>query len=255
MSLLEVRNLTIELGSTVFVKNLNFEAKEGKTLAIIGESGSGKTLTALAIMGLLQNSKFSVKGIVSFLGENFLDKQEKEMKKLYLDEIAMVAQNPFKSLSPVQKIKENINTIHKIKKRKVDIEKLESLFEKMELDMHEILKKYPYECSGGQLQRVMVLLSILFEPRLLLCDEITCSLDYDSATALISLLQNLKEKNEMSIIFISHDISLVQNIADDVLIMKEGKIVEKGSISEIFGYPREPYTQELINAACLERIC
>ena len=121
--------------------------------------------------------------------------------------------------------------------------------------MSEVLEKYPYECSGGELQRVMLLISILFEPRILICDEITSSLDYETAVALVALLETLKDKNVMSIIFISHDISLVKNIADDVLIMREGKMVEKGSTHEIFSSAKSHYTQELITAAYLEKIC
>ena len=119
MRLLEVRDLTIRLGEVSFVRNLNFSVEEGKTLAIIGESGAGKTLTALAIMGFLDRTIFSLQGSVFFLGDDLLTKDETERKRLYLDEIAMVWQVPFARLSPVQKIKTNINTIYKIKKKKL----------------------------------------------------------------------------------------------------------------------------------------
>ena len=251
MSLLKIKGLSIGVDDALLVKGIDFSIEENKTLAIIGESGSGKTLTALSIMGLLDRSKFKVKGEALFLGENLFSKKERDLKKLCLDEIAIVHQNPFKSLSPVEKIKTNIKNIYKIKRRKAEDGWLESLFSKMGLDINKFLNKYPYECSGGELQRIMVLFSILFVPKLLICDEITSALDYETAMALISLLKDLKEQNHMSLLFISHDISIVKNIADEVVIMKDGQIVEAGKAKDVFEKPNNDYTKELIEASYL----
>ncbi len=255
MSLLKVKGLTITVKGITVVKDLNFSIEKNKTVAIIGESGSGKTVTALSIMSLLDKTKFLVQGSVLFLGEDLLKKCEKDIKKLCLEKIAIVHQNPFRSLSPVEKIKTNIANIYKIKKRKIENNLLEYLFSQMQLDMNKTLNKYPYECSGGELQRVMMLLSLLFKPRLLICDEVTSSLDYETSLSLISLLKALKEKNNMSLLFISHDISIVKEIADEVLIMKDGKIVEAGLTKEIFKNPKTNYTHALIKASYLEKTC
>lgn len=251
----------------LLVHDVSFSIGEGQTLAVAGESGSGKTLTALAVMGLLDHPLFSVRGACSFFSRSaaaagksgkpvdLFALTEKERKSLCLEEIAMIYQNPFRSLSPVETIKTHIKHICAIKRRQLDSEWLYTLFDAVQLEREEMLGKYPHELSGGELQRIMLVLAILFKPRLLICDEPTASLDYQTGKLIVSLLKHLKEINGMSLLFISHDISLVRDIADAVIIMKNGRIVETGAAEHIFTRSKETYTQQLIQAAYLEKSC
>ena len=295
MNSLDVKHLTIALkqhagqgaangSDKLLVQDIRFSIGERQTLAVAGESGSGKTLTALAVMGLLDRSVFSVKGSCLFFtqqrtgagnvtfhkkdafeNDSFLPAAgkpvdlfaltEKERKTLCLEEIAMIYQNPFRSLSPVETIKTHIKHICAIKRRQLDSEWLYTLFDAVQLEREEMLGKYPHELSGGELQRMMLVLAILFKPRLLICDEPTASLDYQTGKHIVSLLKRLKEINGMSLLFISHDISLVRDIADAVIIRKNGRIVETGAAEQIFTRSKETYTQQVIQAAYLEKSC
>ena len=291
MNSLDVKHLTIALrqdagrdAEKLLVQDIRFSIGERQTLAVAGESGSGKTLTALAVMGLLDRSVFSVKGSCLFFTQqrtgagntpiytndtfendsvpsatgkpvDLFSLTEKERKTLCLEEIAMIYQNPFRSLSPVEKIKTHIKHICTIKQRQPDSGWLHTLFDAVQLDRKEILNKYPHELSGGELQRVMMILSLLFKPQLLICDEPTASLDYQTGLHIISLLNTLKQSTGMSLLFISHDISLVRDIADAVIIMKNGRIVETGEAELIFTRPKQAYTHELIQASYLEKRC
>ena len=284
MNCLDVKHLTIALrqdagriagstagaaGSDALVSDISFSIEERSTLAVIGASGSGKTLTALAVIGLLDRSVFSVHGRCVFSAQYTADcgtaaahepvdlfmLNEQERKYYCMEHIAMIYQNPFRSLSPVEKIKMHLCHIGAIKRRQPDSQWLDTLFDAVQLDKHEMLNKYPHELSGGELQRIMLVLSLLFKPQLLICDEPTASLDYQTGLRIISLLKTLKKAAGMSLLFISHDISLVQDIADTVVIMKNGRIVETGAAELIFTRPKEAYTHELIQASYLEKRC
>lgn len=321
MNCLDVKHLTISLQRTAqlsgkqsggrdnLVSDVNFSIEERSTLAVIGASGSGKTLTALAVMGLLDRSIFSVHGSCVFsargsangcgvtdtgqqsIQQRALQKDgsaavdtatiaetaetlpktntlaapyqpvdlftlsERGRKRYCMNHISMLYQNPFHSLSPVEKIKTHISHIAKIKRQQPEPERLDMLFEAVQLKKHEALNKYPHEFSGGELQRIMLVLSLLFKPQLLICDEPTASLDYHTGLQIISLLNTLKESTGMSLLFISHDISLVRDIADTVVIMKDGQIVEAGAADRIFTQPEDTYTKELIQASYLEKSC
>ena len=219
---------------TLLVHDINFSIGEGQTLAIAGESGSGKTLTALAIMGLLDRSAFAVQGSCSFFPRcaatadqpdqplDFFTLTEKERKTLCLEEIAMIYQNPFRSLSPVEKIKTHIEHICAIKRRQPDPEWLSTLFDAVQLDRKEMLSKYPHELSGGELQRIMLALAILFKPRLLICDEPTSALDVITQKKLLDdMLPLLSGK---TVLFISHDTRVIGYCADETLMLKEQRI-------------------------------
>lgn len=304
-------------GREQLVSNINFSIAERSTLAVIGASGSGKTLTAMAIMGLLDRSIFAIQGSCLFSAQHpahnaqtnkqagctiapssssssiqpensqpnsfhamstagigktpdvsltstkaalrkpvdLFTLSEQDRKRYSLEHIAMIYQNPFRSLSPVEKITTHINHICKIKQQQADPEWLHTLFDAVQLDPEATLNKYPHELSGGELQRVMMTLSLLFKPQLLICDEPTASLDYQTGLRIISLLNTLKQSTGMSLLFISHDISLVRDIADTVIIMKDGQIVEAGAASRIFAQPETAYTRQLMQAAYLEKQC
>ena len=283
-------------GREQLVSDISFSIAEHSTLAVIGASGSGKTLTAMAIMGLLDRSIFSVQGSCLFSTQHparaaetdvrvhgnpatanttetvsapfertastdscqpvdLFTLSEQERKRYSLEHIAMIYQNPFRSLSPVEKITTHINHICKIKQQQADLGWLHTLFDAVQLDPEATLNKYPHELSGGELQRVMMTLSLLFKPQLLICDEPTASLDYQTGLRIISLLNTLKQSTSMSLLFISHDISLVRDIADTVIIMKDGQIVEAGATSRLFAQPETAYTRQLMQAAYLEKQC
>lgn len=297
MTCLDIKHLSISLRSQEnLVSDISFSIAKRSTLAVIGASGSGKTLTAMAIMGLLDRSIFSIQGSCLFFAQHparavetdvrvhgdpatanttetvntpfertastdscqpvdLFNLSEQDRKRYSLEHIAMIYQNPFRSLSPVEKITTHINHICKIKQQQPDSGWLYTLFDAVQLDRKEILNKYPHELSGGELQRVMMILSLLFKPQLLVCDEPTASLDYQTGLHIVSLLNTLKQSTGMSLLFISHDISLVRDIADTVIIMKDGQIVEAGAASRIFAQPETAYTRQLMLAAYLEKQC
>lgn len=253
MNCLELNSLKIETKNKILVNGVNFHINQNETLAIIGESGSGKTLTALSIMGLLDKDVFSITGSCIFNGTDIFALKESDRKKMMLEQISMIYQNPFRSLSPIEKIKTHIKNIYKIKNKKLCDKYLSNLFLSVNLNMQETLNKYPHELSGGELQRVMILFSVLFNPQVLICDEPTASLDYSTGLQIVSLLDNIKNTTGMSILFISHDISIVKKIADRIIIMNKGKILEEGRNEDIFNHPKNIYTEMLIKASMLER--
>ena len=297
MTCLDIKHLNISLRSQEnLVSDISFSIAKRSTLAVIGASGSGKTLTAMAIMGLLDRSIFSIQGSCLFSARHparaaetdvhvhgnpatanttetvstpfertastdscqpvdLFTLSEQDRKRYCLEHIAMIYQNPFRSLSPVEKITTHINHICKIKQQQPDSGWLYTLFDAVQLERKEILNKYPHELSGGELQRVMMILSLLFKPQLLVCDEPTASLDYQTGLHIISLLNTLKQSTGMSLLFISHDISLVRDIADTVIIMKDGQILEAGAASRVFAQPETAYTRLLMQAAYLEKQC
>lgn len=243
------------IGGRVLVHEVSFSIGTHETLAVIGSSGSGKTLTALSIMGLLDPAVFSVQGKCSFFGTDLLPLPEKERKRYCLESIAMIYQNPFRSFSPVETIQTHLRTLYRLKRKVPDGGLLYSLFTAVGLNMEDMLPKYPHECSGGELQRIMIVCSLLFKPQLLICDEPSSALDFRTGMALISLLNTLKEQTGMSMLFITHDISLIKDSADKIVIMKDGGIVEAGAATAVFSSPQHPYTRLLIEAAYLEKPC
>lgn len=249
--MIEVKSLKISVKDTELVKDTNFELKKSEILGIVGESGSGKSLTLFAIMGLLNRDIYNLSGSVNFLNENLLELKERDFAKKRLTEIAMIYQNPFNTLSPVEKIESQIKRVYRIKKEKEDFEKLRTIFEKLGLNI-DYLKKFPHELSGGEIQRVLIAISILFNPKVLLCDEITTSLDSESENEIVNLILKLKAEMGLSVIFVTHDLELSRKICDRFIIMKDGEIVESGIKDEIFNSPKNEYTKKLIEFSRLD---
>lgn len=249
--MIEVKNLKIEVEKKELVKDISFEVKTSEVLGIVGESGSGKSLTLFAIMGLLNREIYGISGEINFLNENLLNLKEIEIAEKRLSKIAMIYQNPFNTLSPVEKIEKQIKRVYKIKKEKVDFVKVKEIFKKLGLNI-EYLKKFPHELSGGEIQRVLIAISILFNPKILLCDEITTSLDSESEMEIVDLILKLKEELGLSVIFVTHDLELSKKLCDRFIIMKKGEIIEIGSKEEIFDYPKREYTKKLIEYSRLE---
>ena len=196
-------------------------------------------------MGLLDRNIYEISGSIKFMGQEILELSEKETALIRLSDIAMVYQNPFNTFSPVEKINKQLDRIYKIKKLKRDDIKIKYLLEKVSLS-ESYLKKYPHEMSGGELQRMVIVTALLLNPEVLICDEPTTSLDIKTGKSIIELLKKLQKEEKFSIIFISHDLDMIKDISDNLIVMKNGKIVEKGKASEVINNPKDEYSRKLL---------
>ena len=253
--LLSIQNLEISFKKegiyTAVIKNISYDLRHNEILGIVGESGSGKSVSSLAIMGLLPAniSKISA-GEIVFDSKNVGHLNEKELQQLRGNQIAMIFQEPMSSLNPSLKcgfqVQEILLQHTGLSTAETRTETL-SLFEKVKLPNPEIVfDKYPHEISGGQKQRVMIAMAIACKPQLLIADEPTTALDVTVQKEIILLLKDIQQETGMSIIFISHDLSLVSEIAHRVLVMYQGEIVEQGEVKQIFIKPAHNYTKALI---------
>lgn len=253
--LLEINDLTISFQGEKAIDNISLKINRGETLGIVGESGSGKSLTSLAIMQLLSKQALLDTGkIVLQLKDkektNLTQLSEKELRKIRGNHIAMIFQEPMTSLNPVMTCGKQVSEVlmlHKDLSKKEAKEKTLQLFEEVKLPRaKDIFKSYPHELSGGQKQRIMIAMAIACEPALLIADEPTTALDVSVQQAILDLIQQLKEKYNTTTIFISHDLNLVSNIADQIAVIYQGKIVEKGITKNIFSNPKHSYTKGLL---------
>ena len=250
--MLKVKNLSISFNKNNFaLKNVSFSLKENKILGIVGESGSGKSISSLAIMGLL-SSKAKIEGEIVFKNQPILNCTEKKLQSIRGKEIAMIFQEPMSSLNPTltcgYQVAEVLKQHTTLSSKKIKNEVID-LFKKVKLPRPEQLyNAYPHEISGGQKQRVMIAMAIACKPALLIADEPTTALDVTVQKEIILLLKELQKEQEMSIIFISHDLSLVSEIADTILVMYKGNVIEQGNAKTVFLQPKENYTKALINS-------
>ncbi|WP_028891646.1 ABC transporter ATP-binding protein [Tenacibaculum sp. 47A_GOM-205m] len=250
--MLVVKNLEISFKNTPpVVQGISFEIEENKTLGIVGESGSGKSISSLAILGLLPKTA-KIKGELFFNEQNVLDFSEACFQKIRGNQIAMIFQEPMSSLNPTLtcgfQVAEMLQQHTQLSSKEIK-EEVISLFSKVKLPRPEaIYNSYPHQISGGQKQRVMIAMAIACKPQLLIADEPTTALDVTVQKEIILLLKELQQEFGMGIIFISHDLALVSEIADNVVVMHKGKIVEKGSANRVFLHPKESYTKALINS-------
>lgn len=253
--LLEVKGLTTgftgDYGKTISVDHISFHVDEGEVVCLVGESGCGKSVTSLSIMGLLGRGGAVVDGSVLFDDKNLLSMTEKELDEIRGDQITMIFQDPLTSLNPVftvgNQITESIRTHMHLSKEDAK-KRAESLLEKVGMpDAHGVMKKYPHTLSGGMRQRVMIAMALSCNPRLLIADEPTTALDVTIQAQIMELLSQLQKETGMAMILITHDIGLVANMADRVLVMYAGQIIEEAPAKELFYSPRHPYTQALLN--------
>jgi len=256
-NILEVNNLSIAFESyqksNQVLFDISYELKENEILGIVGESGSGKSVSSLAILGLLpkKQTKFS-SGEIKYLGDDLLAYSNSDFQQLRGNKIAMIFQEPMTSLNPSltcgKQVIEVLERHLKFSKKEAKLEVL-ALFEKVKLpNPEEIYNKYPHQISGGQKQRVMIAMAIACKPDVLIADEPTTALDVTVQKEIIALLKSIQQETKMSIIFISHDLALVSEISDKIVVMYKGKIVEKGSVNEVFKSPKNDYTKALINS-------
>ena len=253
--LLEVKGLTTgftgDYGNTISVDHVSFHVDEGEVVCLVGESGCGKSVTSLSIMGLLGRGGAVVDGSVLFDDKNLLSMTEKELDEIRGDQITMIFQDPLTSLNPVftvgNQITESIRTHMHLSKEDAK-KRAENLLEKVGMpDAHGVMKKYPHTLSGGMRQRVMIAMALSCNPRLLIADEPTTALDVTIQAQIMELLSQLQKETGMAMILITHDIGLVANMADRVLVMYAGQIIEEAPAMELFRSPKHPYTQALLN--------
>jgi oligopeptide/dipeptide ABC transporter ATP-binding protein len=233
------------------VDGVSIKVEDEEFLGVVGESGCGKTLTALSIMRLLP-SNASVSGRVVFRGEDLLDKSEIQMQKIRGREISMIFQEPMTSLNPVftigSQIAEALMIHRNISKREAMDEAIE-LLRVVQIPLPELrIKEYPHQISGGMRQRAMIAMAIACNPSLLIADEPTTALDVTIQAQILELLEGLREKNRMSILFITHDLGIVAEYARRVVVMYAGRIVEEADVKEIFLNPEHPYTIGLLES-------
>ena len=255
--LLNIKNLSLQFqsGNTVnkVLQGVDFYINSNEIIGVVGESGSGKSVTSLAILGLLPKRVATItQGSIFFEGKNLLDYSEKEMQKLRGSTISMIFQEPMSSLNPSMKCGNQVTEIllrhTSVTKKEAKAQVIE-LFKQVKLPRPEgVFDSYPHEISGGQKQRVMIAMAIACKPKLLIADEPTTALDVTVQKEIILLLKELQQQTRMSILFISHDLSLVSEIADRVVVMYRGKLVESGPSADIFNNPQEDYTKALIYA-------
>jgi peptide/nickel transport system ATP-binding protein/oligopeptide transport system ATP-binding protein len=242
-----------EDGTVPAIDGVSFEVKRGETLAIVGESGSGKSVTSLSIMRLIpQPPGKIVNGDIKFNGDSLLIKSEKEMRSIRGNRISMIFQEPMTSLNPVYKIGDQISESIIIHQKKTKKEALAEAINLLNLvgipEPERRINQYPHELSGGMRQRVMIAIALACQPELLIADEPTTALDVTIQNQILQLMKNLKKKINMSIMLITHDLGVVAEMADSVVVMYAGQVVEQGDVYTIFENPKHPYTEGLLKS-------
>ena len=253
--LLEINNLTISHTKKSelkhLLKNISFSINKNEIVALIGESGSGKSLTSLSILGLLDKRKFSSSGKIRFKKQNILNLQEEEMTRIRGSEISMIFQEPMTALNPTMKIGKQILELFgansEISKDKF-IKRINKLIKKVKLDsIKNLFDKYPHEISGGQKQRIMIVMALARSPKLLIADEPTTALDVTTQKEIIEILKSLQKSEDLSILFICHDLKLVSKFSEKIIIIRNGSVIEKGNNKQIFRNPKNEYTKALLS--------
>ena len=253
-NLLTVKNLDLKIENAHILKNLNFSILKNSITAIVGESGSGKSITAMSLMGLNPKGyNISNKSEIFFEDLSLLKISEKKWRKIRGNEFGIIFQEPQSSLNPTMKCGTQIDEVLKLHQQnynKVDAKKIIlSQLKKVKLiDAKKVYNSYPHQLSGGQKQRLMIAMALICKPKLLIADEPTTALDIIVQKEIIELIKEFQKQNSMSVLFISHDISLVSHIADKIIVMKEGEIIEKGEKINILKSPSHPYTKTLLKS-------
>lgn len=254
-NILEIKNLHTyfytDSGVIKSVDGVDIELREGTTLGIVGESGSGKSVTALSVMGLLMGTTGKVaEGEILFEGRDLTKLDDEERRKMRGEKISMIFQEPMTSLNPVMKIGDQITECILMHNNISKQEAWDKAVEMLKLTgvprVERMMKEYPFQLSGGQRQRVMIAMALVCKPKILIADEPTTALDVTIQAQILDLMENLKQKTGTSILFITHDLGVVAEVCDDVVVMYSGRVVEKGDVRSIFASPSHPYTRGLL---------
>ncbi len=252
-ALLSVEGLSVEFGNSRVVDDISFRVEPGRTVAIVGESGSGKSVTSLSTMRLadMMGATYPT-GKILFEGRDLLKASQKEMRSIRGKEITMIFQEPMTSLNPLHTIERQIGEILELHQAITGSEARERTLELLRQvgirEPEKRLKAYPHELSGGQRQRVMIAMALANRPKLLIADEPTTALDVTVQAQILELLGDLKKQHGMSMLFITHDLGIVRKFADRVCVMTKGKIVETGTVEQVFNDPQHAYTRHLLAA-------
>ena len=254
--LLQVRNLQTQFktkeGVVRAVNDVTFSIDEGEMLGLVGESGCGKSITALSVMRLIAHPGEIVGGSISFKGKDLLNATEDEMRELRGNDIAMIFQDPMTSLNPVFKVGEQIAEalrLHrKLSKEEAWDAAIESMREVAIPSPERRVNDYPHQLSGGMRQRVMIAMALACDPELLIADEPTTALDVTIQAQILELLNELRTTRKLAVILITHDLGVVAETVDRVCVMYTGRVVEEGTVNEIFDNPKHPYTQGLLSS-------
>ena len=259
--ILEIKNLKTyfrtDAGLVKAVNDVTFSVERGKTLGIVGESGCGKSITSLSIMGLVETPPgIHAGGEILFEGEDLLKKNEDQMRQIRGNKVAMIFQEPMTSLNPVftigQQLMEAILLHENVTKQQAREKGIEML-KKVKIPLAEKrFDEYPHQLSGGMRQRVMIAMALCCNPQLLICDEPTTALDVTIQAQILDLINELKEETGTSVMMITHDLGVIAEVADDVMVMYAGKVVEHATCDQIFDEPLHPYTAGLMN--CIPRL-
>tara|TARA_B100001175_G_scaffold63264_1_gene51416 strand:- start:3146 stop:4825 length:1680 start_codon:yes stop_codon:yes gene_type:complete len=253
--LLDIKKLCVSIAENSknkkLLKSISFNIKKNEIVGLIGESGSGKSLTSLCILGLLEKKNFNISGEIYFNQRNIINLQENEIMKIRGSEISMIFQEPMTALNPTMKIGtqlfEVFRSVENIESKEIS-SRIEKLIKKVKLDdIENLFDKYPHQISGGQKQRVMIVMALSCNPKLLIADEPTTALDVTIQKEIIDIIKDLQKSENLSILFISHDLRLVSKISDRIVIMKTGEIIEQGLNKQIFKSPKKDYTKALLS--------
>ena len=251
--LLSIKNLEISTlqDPRTLVNNISLDIRPGEAVGVVGESGSGKTLTALSILGLLPRGVGVVHGEIIFGGKNLLTIGHEDLRKIRGNEIAMIYQDPMTALNPVMKLGRQLLEVIDSHER-VDPEsenRVRALLLEVGIpDVNRTMESYPHEFSGGMRQRIMIAMALLLSPKLLIADEPTTALDVTIQQQILALVSDERRKRSMSMLWITHDLGVVANLVDRLNVMYAGRIVESGTVKEIFTYPKHPYTAGLLSS-------
>ena len=251
MSLLSVLDLSIFTSQDprILVNGISFDIKPGEAVGLVGESGSGKTLSALSILGLLPRGVEMREGSITFMDQDLRAIDEESMRKIRGNQIAMIYQDPMTALNPVMKLGDQLMEVLESHPETgvTSVERIEEVLNDVGIpDVKRALESYPHQFSGGMRQRIVIAMSLLLSPKLLIADEPTTALDVTIQQQILALVSEERRKRDLSMLWITHDLGVVANLVDTLHVMYAGRIVESGSVKEIFTNPRHPYTQGLL---------
>jgi peptide/nickel transport system ATP-binding protein len=251
-ALLRIENLHVEIGGAPILRGVSLAVEPGRVLGLVGESGAGKTMVSRVVLGIQPGNARIAAGRVEFEGRDITRLDEHERCHLLGREIALVPQNPMTALNPVERIEPQITDVLRLH---LSLSRSQSHAQALELlravhlrDPDRVLRQYPHELSGGMRQRILIAIAFACKPKLIIADEPTTALDVTVQRQILLLLKELQQTSGTAVLFISHDLGVVSKVCDDVCVIHAGRILESGSVADLFARPRHPYTQALMAA-------